>query len=294
MRPNQIYSAIQRRARELGRPTDELLTLYGLERFLARLARTPFSQDFALKGGMLLAAYRLRRPTRDIDIQALGFTVDDEHLRQVVAAVASVDSDDPLALDVAAVSVEVIRDEDDYTGLRLMVPAAIARFTFPLKLDVSTGDPIWPAPTRIQVPTVLDGEPIEMQGHPMPMVVAEKTVTMLQRGTTSTRWRDLVDVRSLARNYTFTAAEILTAAQAVASHRGVSLRPIAPMLDGYGAIAQSKWAAWLRQWDMTEAAESDLDAQAGAVAAFVDPVYSGAIPGGARWEAGRNVWVSEA
>ncbi len=41
-----------------------------------------------LKGGVLLAGYGLRRPTRDVDIQAIDFVLDDEHCRHVVAMVA--------------------------------------------------------------------------------------------------------------------------------------------------------------------------------------------------------------
>lgn len=59
-----IYRQLQRLAREQGRATDELMTLYGLERVLDRLTRTDFRDDFSLEGGVLLAAFRLRRPTR--------------------------------------------------------------------------------------------------------------------------------------------------------------------------------------------------------------------------------------
>jgi hypothetical protein len=62
-----------------------------------------------------------------------------------------------------------------------------------LKFDVSTGDPIYPAPQIIELPALLHGS-VRLLGHPLPTVVAEKTVTVLQRGTTSTRWRDFVDV----------------------------------------------------------------------------------------------------
>jgi hypothetical protein len=37
---------------------------------LTRLSRTRFAGQFVLKGGVLLAAFGERRPTRDIDLQA--------------------------------------------------------------------------------------------------------------------------------------------------------------------------------------------------------------------------------
>ena len=62
----QAYLDLRRKARQDRRPVDELIQLYVLEGFLARLAQTPFAERFVLKGGMLLAALGERRPTHDV------------------------------------------------------------------------------------------------------------------------------------------------------------------------------------------------------------------------------------
>lgn len=59
----QAYLDLQNRARAEGRATQELLTLYVVERWLARLSMSPYADQFIIKGGMLLAAYDARRPT---------------------------------------------------------------------------------------------------------------------------------------------------------------------------------------------------------------------------------------
>ncbi|MFC4615366.1 nucleotidyl transferase AbiEii/AbiGii toxin family protein [Cellulomonas algicola] len=200
MRPGQTYAALKREATARGRAFGEIVTLYALERFLARLTQTPYRDDFVLKGGVLLAAHGLRRPTRDIDAQLVDQTLDEVHLRAVVRAVAELPVDDALVLHVEDAWVEQIRDEDDYAGLRLHVPAHVHTFdvrTF--TIDVSTGDPIRPRVDTVALPSILGDEPVTLRAHPLPTVVAEKTVTILQRGVTSTRWRDLMDVVSLAR-----------------------------------------------------------------------------------------------
>ena len=66
----RAYLDLQNKARREGRPTDELLQLYALEGFLARLAASDHRRQFVVKGGVLLAAFGTRRPTRDIDFQA--------------------------------------------------------------------------------------------------------------------------------------------------------------------------------------------------------------------------------
>jgi hypothetical protein len=61
----RVYLDLRRKARAEARGTDELLVLYVLERFLYRLSISEFRDRFVLKGGMLLAAFDERRPTRD-------------------------------------------------------------------------------------------------------------------------------------------------------------------------------------------------------------------------------------
>jgi len=71
----RVYLDLQNLARRQGRPTGELHQLYALEGFLARLARSRFLDHLILKGGALLAAYEIRRPTRDIDLEGATFPV---------------------------------------------------------------------------------------------------------------------------------------------------------------------------------------------------------------------------
>lgn len=56
------YLELQRQARQNGRLTAELLQLYALEGFLARLEASPARDQFVLKGGVLLAAFVTAAP----------------------------------------------------------------------------------------------------------------------------------------------------------------------------------------------------------------------------------------
>jgi hypothetical protein len=66
----RAYLDLQNRARSERRSTQELLTLYVVGRWLARLSASPHADKFVIKGGMLLAAYNARRPTADLDALA--------------------------------------------------------------------------------------------------------------------------------------------------------------------------------------------------------------------------------
>ncbi|WP_328823265.1 nucleotidyl transferase AbiEii/AbiGii toxin family protein [Metallococcus carri] len=90
--------------------------------------------------------------------------------------------------------------------------------------------------------------------------MAEKGITILERGISSTRWRDYVDTVQLARQG-IDADDLLRSARAVAHFRGISLEPIAPHVLGYEKIGQTKWAAWRRKEHLEEICESDLAAR---------------------------------
>ena len=286
---SQLYAALHRHARASGRAVSETVILYAMEAFLSRLAQTIYKDDFVLKGGVLLAAYRLRRPTSDIDMEAVNFRVDAAHLLAVVEAVAAVSVDDVLAIDPARTDIRLIREGDDYSGLRVKIFAHVYTSAVSFHLDISTGDPIWPAPRSVAVPRILGGE-FEMLGYPLVMVVAEKAVTILTRGTTSTRWRDIVDLRNFSLSHDFRASEVRSAAQRVADFRQVPLTSIAVATAGWPAIAQPKWTAWRRKLSLSDICLESFDDQLAEVIQFVDPVFSDTVRADEAWDSSNQCW----
>lgn len=253
-------------------PTQEYLIRHVLESFLYRLTCTVHADDFVLKGGILLAAYGVRRPTKDADANAVSTDVTAEHISDVVRDIAAVAVDDGVVFDPSTITVQEIREQADYPGLRVRVQASIGSWTGIAAWDVSTGDPIVPAARRVRIDRVL-GDPINLLGYAPETCIAEKGVTILERGITSTRWRDYVDIVQLAREG-IDADVLLRSAQAVARYRGVQLEPIAPHLAGYREVGQAKWAAWRRKERLQAVCEENLDDQIALVASYLDPVFA--------------------
>ncbi len=92
------------------RPTDELIQLYVLEGFLERMAASPQAKDLVLKGGVLLAAYAARRPTRDIDLAGHNFSNDTQSVLTLVRSILGAPVDDGWSYGEPAV--EVIRPDE--------------------------------------------------------------------------------------------------------------------------------------------------------------------------------------
>lgn len=105
------YFALQRLAREQGRDTQELLTLYALEGLLARLAISSHHEQLVIKGGMLLAAFEQRRPTRDLDVHARQLADDVDTVCDLIVGIAALDVDDGLEFDTSGGAVTQVVPE---------------------------------------------------------------------------------------------------------------------------------------------------------------------------------------
>ena len=88
------FANIQNQARANGQNVSELARLYALEGMLARIAASAHAEDFVLKGGVLLAAFALRRPTKDIDLEATGIANDAQDVASRVREIAAIALDD--------------------------------------------------------------------------------------------------------------------------------------------------------------------------------------------------------
>ena len=212
-----------------------------------RLTASANRADFVLKGGVLLAAYQLRRPTADIDFAALNTSNDVETIKSMVIGVADTqlpqDQHDGLVVDTSHADAVPIREEEEYNGVRVSLEAALVSARLRFHVDINVEDPIWPRPQNVLFPRLLGGH-IEMLGYPIPMVLAEKIVTAAQRGITSTRWRDFADIYLLTGQHPLIAAEVRAAISTVVDYRRSEVGALRETLDGYPAVNQSRWLAW--------------------------------------------------
>ena len=222
------------------------LTVGGTDRVDLNIAALN-SHDGTSAFRILLAIYGVRRPTKNVDSAAVNITGTEDQIAQVVNDLAAVPADD---------GVEFLLDTLTITAW-----------------DISTGDPIVPGPEQVTPPRLL-GDDIRLAGYRAETTIAEKGVTILQRGIRSTRWRDYVDIVQLFRTYNVDAGVLRDAAEAVAAYRRVSLGPVSPLLVGYGEVAQPKWAAWRRKEGVDDISEELLDDQVALVAEHLDPVFA--------------------
>lgn len=207
----------------------------------------------------------------------------------IVRDIAATSVDDGLQFDSGSAIAETIRDEDEYAGVRVTLAVTLASARLRMHVDVNIGDPIWPAPRRIDLPRLLGGS-ITVTGYPLPMVYAEKIVTALQRGTSNTRWRDFADLHLLTGRHEADRLDVQGALTEVAAHRRAELSSLAAVLDGYAELAQQRWAAWRRKQRLDHRLPESFADLLDAVISFSDPaLVSVAAP--QRWDPRSRQWI---
>lgn len=107
------------------------------------------------------------------------------------------------------------------------------------------------------------------------MVLAEKIVTMIQRGTANTRWRDFLDVYALTRHQTLDGDHLYASMTTVATHRQTPLTPLSDALAGFAPLAQARWTAWRRRQQLALNSPERFTDILAAITNFADPAITG-------------------
>ena len=220
-----VRQRLLNQSRAQSRPFQELLQYFAMERFLYRLAKSPYADRFILKGALLLTAWRapLSRPTMDIDLA--GQTNNQlDHLKEVVGAVCEIAVDpDGIEFNLASIEVSRIKEDAVYEGVRVHFHATLARARIPMQLDIGFGDIITPGPTEIEYPTLLDFPAPVLRAYPKETVVAEKLEALTALGLLNSRMKDYYDLALLSRMYPFEGERLAEAIVATFRHRGTTI-----------------------------------------------------------------------
>jgi len=278
-----IRARLANLARDTGRPFQEILQYFGLERYLFRLAQSPHRGRFVLKGALLLKAWGApgSRPTRDIDL--LGYVENDiEVVEAIMREVCTTPVQaDGLRFDASSVAGQRIKEDADYQGVRITFTASLDKARIPMQLDIGFGDVVHPAAEERDYPPLLDLPAPRLRMYPRETMVAEKFEAMVHLGTLNSRMKDFFDIWLLSTQFDFTGPELAHAIAQTFAHRGSRLEavPVAltPVFTTAGA-AQQQWAAFVRR-SRLDAPPVALDDIRQPLRQFLLPVVAALIEG---------------
>jgi len=214
-----LKAKIRNLAKEKNIAAQVVMQNYMFERFLERLAHSPFADRFVLKGGMLIAAMvgLDSRSTMDLDATIRNMPLDTAAMLKAMEAICAVYLDDDVRFRV--ISAVPIRKDDVYGGLRVAIEADYGTICTPLALDVSTGDAMTPHAVRYRFRTIFDEREIELWAYNLETVLAEKVETILRRSVFNKRLRDYYDAYILTKTHEVDRELFLRALAATAAHR---------------------------------------------------------------------------
>ncbi|MBI3607849.1 MAG: DUF933 domain-containing protein [Nitrospirae bacterium] len=202
---HSVQARLKNEARERDRPFAELLELYAVERFLHRLGRSPYREDFVLKGALLLRHWlgADTRPTRDIDL--LGpVDLGQERLRELLGDLLRLAvEDDGIEFSLDSMTIRSIRAESTVLGLRAKFDAHLGPTRLRYQVDVGLGDAVFPETVEL-VPGGLLGMPMaSVRAYTPYTTVAEKLEAMVVLGDANSRTKDYYDLFQLPRSVAF-------------------------------------------------------------------------------------------
>lgn len=228
-----------------------VLTWYGLERLLYRLACSEYSADFVLKGAMLFPAWGrpVYRATRDLDLLGYG-NPSPERLTRIFQVLCTLSVEpDGLTFDESSIRIANIREEQEYQGQRVQLIAYLGKARIDLRIDIGYGDVVHPAPVELLYPALLKFPPPKVLAYPPESVVAEKLQAMVAFGMANSRMKDFYDVWDLARQFSFEGRTLVDAIKAIFERRRTEIPqepPIALTVEfAEDPDKRGQWAAFL-------------------------------------------------
>lgn len=274
--PHSVHQRLLNRAKTEGRPLQELLQYFAIERFLYRLGRSPHADRFLLKGALMLRVWDspLARPTVDVDL--LGrMAASEDALANIIRECFAQDAPgDGVRFDSGSLHTETIRVAAAYPGIRARFTAYIGKIRLPVQVDVGFGDAVVPDPEWIHFPTLLDLPPPRLLVYPPETAIAEKFHAMVELDTANSRMKDFYDIWTLAVRREFGGRVLSQAIRATFDRRKTPVPATAPIaLTAAFAeqpVKRTQWQAFLRK-GRVDASGSSLLEVAGALRDFLMP-----------------------
>ncbi len=253
---------------------NQVLVRFALERILYRLTQSKYADRFLLKGALLFTLWydMPHRATRDADL--LGFGASDlESVAQVFREIATVAVDDGIVFDPASITVEEIRKEAGYGGVRVVIAGELAKARCKTQIDVGFGDAVTPGPVDSVYPVLLNDLPApRLRAYPTYTVVAEKLHAIALLGMTNSRVKDYFDLSVLLERETLDADLLAQAIKATFERRGMAVPAALPVgLTDEFAHDASRQALWLSFVKKNELDPEPLPAIVGRLRLALEP-----------------------
>lgn len=195
----QLKAKIKNFAKDKNMDSRTVLQEYVLERFIDRISKSKYKNDFILKGGVLISSMVGvdLRSTLDIDTTIKGFEFTLDKLNEVLNEIIETDIGDMFNFKI--LMNKKIMEETEYHGYRVTLEANFDTIFQKFKIDISTGDIITPNEVKYNIKQMLSDDKIEILAYNIETILSEKIHSIIQKGEDNTRARDYYDIYILEK-----------------------------------------------------------------------------------------------
>ncbi len=218
-----------------------------LERFLARLSRSPEKAKIIFKGGFLLSyLIDLGRETMDLDFLMNRINAEEKEIRNSIERILSEKLEDGFIFLYEKTEL-LEQPHMAYSGYRITLKVLFGKMKDKIQIDVGIGDVVVPESRIFPVfshkgKPLFEGE-ISLMVYPAETIFAEKLETVISKGEKNSRMKDYHDLLLLCREAGLLKKDLLESSiKDTFSRRETSYKQIAFTDTGLHAL-QKLWMA---------------------------------------------------
>ena len=190
----QIKGAIRNISKKTGINPSSLLQMCLFEGILEKLSKSKYSENFILKGGLLISSLIGvdMRSTMDMDITLRGIPLNEVSITKILNEILAIEID--ADIEYKLIKLSPIRQEDVYEDFCASISCIFGKINATLNIDITTGDVITPREMNYSYSKILEEGTIPIMTYTIETILAEKFETISSRNITTTRARDFYDL----------------------------------------------------------------------------------------------------
>ena len=190
----QIKGAIRNISKKTGVNPNSLLQMCLFEGILEKLSKSKYSENFILKGGLLISSLIGvdMRSTMDMDTTIRGIPLNEESITKILNEILAIKID--VDIEYNLIKLLPIRQEDVYEDFCASISCIFGKINATLNIDITTGDVITPREMNYSYSKILEEGTIPIMTYTIETILAEKFETISSRNITTTRARDFYDL----------------------------------------------------------------------------------------------------
>ena len=290
-----VAASVKERLRNIASQTSKefqsVIRQYVQERFLFRLSKSIYSNNFVLKGALLFVAHDIsrNRPTRDIDFLGSAISNEINDIIDVVKEILKIEYEDGVIFDSNSVEAENIVEDGDYHGIRIKFYAYMENSRERVQLDIGFGDKITSGPIEIEFPTLLDFDAPKIKVYTIETAIAEKFEAIVSLQLQSSRMKDFYDVLFFAENYEFKKDLLQKALSATFNHRSTEIEARTMIFDDKFKLDKQLQMLWLAFLERTKLDSNDtFQDVVTKVQSFIEPIFDEKTE--EKWNPNKWIW----